>query len=97
MSDDIIDAIAKFRVAFLRENLKPPVAIMLASHDEGMRLVSHLNGMMMKPTYTLGDRTLGKPVEMADGSIAMELEIMGMKVRWPANRYALPDGSWGYM
>jgi hypothetical protein len=96
MSDDIIDAIARFRVAFLREDFKPPVAIMLASHDEGMRLISYLNGPLAKHTYVLGDRTLGRPVEMADGSVVMEIEIMGMKVRWPANKYALPDGSWKF-
>lgn len=95
MSDDIIDAIAKFRVAFLRENLKPPTAILLASHDEGMRIVSHLQ-QGMRWQYTLGDKALGTPVEMADGSVCMELEIMGMKVRWPANKYAMPDGSWKF-
>ena len=93
MSDDIVDAIAKFRVAFLRENMKPPTTILLESHDEGMRLISYMRDNSTW-SYPLGDIGLGKPVEMADGSVYMEMNIMGMAVRWPANRYALPDGSW---
>ena len=42
MSHDIIDAIATFRVAFLRENMKPPTVIILPDHEEGMRLLSYL-------------------------------------------------------
>ena len=95
MSDDIVDAIARFRVAFLRENMKPPTTILLESHDEGMRLVHHLR-QMDKFFYVIGDPDLGKPIEMADGSVYMQVEIMGMKVRWPANKYALPDDSWKF-
>lgn len=92
---DIVDAIAKFRVAFLRENMKPPEVIMLADHQQGMYLLSYLRDSC-NWTATLGSAALGKPVEMADGSVFMEIELVGMKVRWPANRYALPDGSWAH-
>jgi hypothetical protein len=34
---------------------------------------------------------------MANGSAYMQLEVMGMKVRWPANRLATPDGRWSYV
>ena len=95
MSDDIVDAIARFRVAFLRENMKPPTTILLGSHDEGMRLLSYLRDSSTW-SMVVGDPRFGKPVEMADGSVYMEMNIMGMAVRWPANRYALPDGSWAY-
>ena len=95
MSDDIVDAIAKFRVAFLRENMKPPTTIMLESHEEGMRFLSYLRDTSTW-TAVVGSPSLGQPIEMADGSIVMEIEIMGMKVRWPANRWATPDGSWSY-
>ena len=92
---DIVDAIASFRVAFLRENLRPPTTILLEDHSEGMRFLSlwHQSSLGL---YVVGDSALGKVVENADGSVYMEVEIMGMKVRWPANRYATPDGTWRY-
>jgi hypothetical protein len=92
-SADLVDAIAKFRVAFLRENMKPPTTIILADHDEGMRFLSMLIQMN---NWTLDISKAGKPVEMADGSVYMEVEIMGMAVRWPANRIAMRDGSWRF-
>ncbi len=95
MSHDIVDAIATFRVAFLRENMKPPTTILLADHDEGMRLISYMRDSA-NWSYQIGDIGLGKPIEMADGSVYMEMNICGMAVRWPANRYALPDGSWAF-
>lgn len=90
---NIVDAIAEFRVAFIREDLKPPTVILLESHDEGMRLLSYLRDSS-NWTATVGSRMLGKPVEMADGSVYMEIDLMGMKVRWPANCYATKDGTW---
>ena len=90
---DIIDAIAKFRVAFLRENMKPPSVILLDNHDDGMRLLSYLRDSC-NWAATVGSGLLGKPVEMADGSVYMEMELVGMKVRWPANHYATKDGTW---
>lgn len=90
---DIVDAIASFRVAFLREDMKPPSVIILQDHSEGMRLLTYLRDT---PTWsaTFESGLLGKPLEMADGSVYMEIELMGMKVRWPANVYATADGSW---
>ena len=92
---DLVDAIAAFRVAFLREDFKPPVVILLEDHEEGSRFLGYLRNTSTW-TVLVGDQRLGKPVEMADGSVFMELEIVGMKVRWPANRYAQPDGTWSY-
>lgn len=90
---DIVDAIASFRVAFLREGMKPPSVIILQDHSEGMRLLTYLRDTSTwSATFESG--LLGKPVEMADGSVYMEIELMGMKVRWPANVYATADGSW---
>ncbi len=92
---DIVDAIARFRVAFLRENMKPPEVILLADHREGMRLLSYLRDSSTW-SVNVGSPLLGKPIEMADGSVYMEIELTGMKVRWPANRYAMSYGSWSY-
>ena len=92
---DIMDALATVRVAFKRANLEPPTALILGSNDDGMRFLS-----AMRQTgdwvAVVGSGQLGHPVEMADGSMWMELEAMGMKVRWPANRIATPDGRWSY-
>lgn len=90
---DIVDAIAAFRVAFLQANMKPPEVILLADHREGMYLLSYLRDSC-NWTATTDSGMLGKPVEMADGSVYMEIELMGMKVRWPANHYATKDGTW---
>ena len=92
---DIVDAIAKFRVAFLRENMKPPTVIILPDHEEGIRFLIYLRDNSVW-SVSIGSPLLGKPIEQADGSVYMEIEIMGMKVRWPANRYAMPDGSWNH-
>lgn len=81
---DIVDAIARFRVAFLRENMKPPTVIILPDHEEGMRFLSYLRDTSTW-SASIGSPLLGKPIEGADGSTYMEMEIMGMKVRWPAN------------
>ena len=39
---DILDALYTVRAAFLRANLSPPDAIILATHEDGMRLLSAL-------------------------------------------------------
>lgn len=93
---DIMEAIARIRHGFKSSNLEPPTMIMLKSHDEGMRFLSELrqNGTW---TAMAGSPDLGHPVEMADGSIYMEIKVMDIAVRWPSNRYATPDGSWKFV
>lgn len=95
MTGDIIDAFALVRHAFRAANLQPPTAIHLASHDEGMRFLRAVaqKNLMLRP----GDPLMGKPIEMADGSVFMEAEVLGMKVRWPANKWAMPDGTWRHI
>ena len=93
--DDIMDALATVRVAFKRANLEPPTVLLLGSNDEGYRFLSAIrqSGCWVA---VVGSGALGHVIEMADGSMWMELEVMGMKVRWPANRIAMPDGRWSY-
>ena len=95
MDSDILDGIARVRVEFLAVNLKPPTTILLESHDEGMRFLSAVR-QTRHWVAVIGSPDLGRPVEMADGSAWMELKVMGIAVRWPANRTATPDGSWSY-
>lgn len=95
MEADILDGIARIRVAFLSANLKPPTTILLESHEEGMRFLSSVR-QTSQWVAMIGSPDLGRPIEMADGSAWMEVQVMGIAVRWPANRTATPDGSWSY-
>lgn len=95
MSDDVLDAIALVRAAFMRANLKPPTVLLLGSHEEGMRFLSAIR-QQGHWTAVVGSPDMGRPVEMADGSAWMECKIMDIAVRWPANRVAMPDGSWSF-
>lgn len=90
---DILDGIAKMRCAFSAANMKPPATILLESHEEGMRFLAEMR-QQSNWLATVGDPSLGKPIEMADGSVWMEVKVLGVAVRWPATLYAMPDGSW---
>lgn len=92
---DILDGLAHMRMAFMRESLKPPTVMLLESHEEGMRFLSAIR-QSGAWSAVVGSPDLGQPVEMADGSIWMECKVMGIAVRWPANRIASPDGGWSY-
>lgn len=91
MADDIIDAIAKVSLSFRGAGLKPPAAILLADHREGIKLIMSLH-QRASLTVERGADRIGKPIEAPDGSVWMEIEIYGLKVRWPAERIAYPDG-----
>jgi hypothetical protein len=93
---DIFDGLARVRHTFLRENLKPPTVLLLGSHEEGMRFLSNIR-QSDNWVAVAGSPDLGHVMEMANGSAYMQLEVMGMKVRWPANRLATPDGRWSYV
>ena len=92
--NNILDAIYTARVAFLRANLSPPAAIILASREDGMRFLSAvkqdniIDSALRSPYYN--------PVEHPDGSVWMEVEAVGMKIRWPANRRAMETGGYRY-
>jgi NAD(P)-dependent dehydrogenase (short-subunit alcohol dehydrogenase family) len=87
--------LAQVRETFMRASLKPPTTLLLESHDEGMRFLSAIRQQDLWVAPAGSDR-LGKPIEMADGSVWMECQVMGIAVRWPANRIATPDGGWSY-
>ena len=94
MSADILYGLAQMCVAFERTHLKPPAVILLENHEEGMRFLSAIRQPVLSPI--VGSPELGRVVEMADGSAWMECKVMGIAVRWPANRIASPDGGWSY-
>lgn len=92
---DILDALAHIRIRFLSAGLKPPAAILLKDHEQGMRLL-HAFHQLDTLTVPFDSNRGGKPIEHPDGSVWMEVEFYGMKVRWPANRLAKPDGGFVY-
>lgn len=93
MSNDIFDALYGVRAAFMCADLSPPAAIVLATHEDGMRLLTAINAAGV--IYTAPNPHY-KPVEHPDGSIWMEAEFAGMKIHWPANRYAKEAGGYVY-
>lgn len=93
---DVLNGLAQVRATFARANLKAPTVMLLESHDEGMRFLSEIrqSGHWIA---VVGSLDLGRVIEMADGSAWMELKVMDIAVRWPANRIATPDGRWSFV
>ena len=92
---DLLDGLAQVRATFMQAGLKPPTVMLLESHEEGMRFLSKILQTHVWTATPLSP-DLGRAMEMADGSVWMECNVMGIAVRWPANRIAMPDGGWSY-
>lgn len=78
---DIVDALARFQSSFRGNNLKTPT-IVLESHEEGIKFL-----MLLRQTdyWVITDNSLvGTPVEMPDGSLWMQIDVINILVRWPA-------------
>lgn len=90
---DILDSLYAARTAFLAADLSAPAAIVLATHDDGIRFLQAINAAAIR--YTAPNQH-SKPVEHPDGSIWMGAEFAGMKIHWPANRYAMEAGGYVY-
>jgi hypothetical protein len=41
----------------------------------------------------VGSPDFGHPIEDENGKKMMEIKVMDISIRWPANRYQLQDGS----
>ena len=91
---DILDALYAARAVFMRANLSPPDAIILASHEDGMRFMSAVKQDNI--IYRVPRSPYGKPVADPNGAVWMEAEFAGMKIRWPANRRAMETGGYRY-
>ncbi len=91
---DILDAIAGIGVGFRSADLDVPEVIILKSHDQGMRFISMIHQRYLYAKA--GDPMLGKPIEQPDGSVYMEIELMGMKIRWPAMKMAMQKGGYSW-
>lgn len=91
MEGDILDALYQIRIGFQKCDLLPPAAIILSSHDEGMRFLSAMNGAGLQLTFP---HDAIKPVEHPDGSVWIEVTFADMKIRWPGNKYATQSGDY---
>lgn len=92
----IIEEIRRIQVSFRKCGLSSPASIYLASHEDGEAFLCECNDRA-RMVYYPGDPVFGTPVEMADGAVYMEVQVMGMKVRWPAMQYKRHrDGAWFY-
>ena len=89
---DIFDDILGIAHNFKRAGLRPPEAIILESHEEGMRFLAAVRQQDFM-IYTMPDDKV-KPIEHPDGSVWMEVSLYAMKVRWPANRVAMESGGY---
>ena len=84
---DIIDAIARIQHEFRAINLNPPSVVLLKDHDDGMRLLCELH-QRVHIVIPMGSDRGGRVIEHPDGSVWMEVEVYGMKIRWPAKKLA---------
>ena len=87
MNDEIFDAIQTIHIAFRKVGLESPTAILLKSPGEGREFLS-----MFDLTDSAYPRPL-KEVKMMDGSTWIEVNVLNIAVRWPATKFACPDGS----
>jgi hypothetical protein len=88
-----MEALYAMRVAFKKCNLEPPAVIILKNQEEGMRLLMSIRQLGCW-IYDLSTNTAGTPVEHPDGTVYMSIEVMGMNIRWPANRLATENGDY---
>jgi len=93
---ELLNVLAQVRATFTRANLKAPTVMLLESHDEGMRFMSEIRQSSFW-IAVVGSPDFGRVIEMADGSAWMEIKVMDIAVRWPANRIATPDGRWAFV
>lgn len=93
----IVEELVGLGRAFAKARLKPPTALLLATPEEGLRFMQLVRAspQYMNPGFV--DPLNPMPVQMADGSVYMEVKVMGMAVRWPANRLATEDGVWRHV
>lgn len=92
--NDILDNLIAVLIAFRKDNLSPPEAIILKNHEDGMRFLSAISSGNL--VYRAGENASCKTVEHPDGSVWMQFTYMNLDIRFPAKKYATEDGYiWG--
>lgn len=96
VADDIITVVARLANGFAQIGLPKPEAIVMKTHDDGMRLYRELQGLNHGGVmhYRPGQEPGLQPVEGENGAVYMEAEVYGMKIRWPAEKWPMPRGGW---
>lgn len=92
-SADIVEIIAGLSRSFMRIGLRPPTTIVLASREEGLRLLGEIQQLVPFTYRAGGDNAHARPVLGPNDEPFMECEVMGMKVQWPAVKMILPGGN----
>lgn len=90
--DAVLDAILKLSAAFRNLNMQPPEVLLLSRPEDGRRLHGYaLQLLDDNPGTSFVQRPpegdIATVVEHADGSVWMEIQFMGTKVRWPAKKH----------
>lgn len=88
--DDILDAVAKVRVAFMNAGMEPPEAVELKTHADGLRFLSAVRQQKYW-TAVAGGPSMGVAVKIGD-THWMQVEVFNMKIRWPAKFIDSPFG-----
>ncbi len=90
----MVNVIREMLHGFAAQGFEAPEALILKSHKDGMWL---LRSILKTKHFRYVPGGYGKPVEHPDGSVWMEIEVQGLKVRWPALKYAQESGGyvWG--
>ena len=96
VGNDILDGLAQVIRTFRLANLNPPTVLLLESHEQGRRFLDEIRQTPGWPVQIV-TMDFGRVVEMADGSVWMECNVMNIAIRWPANKIAMPDGAWSYI
>lgn len=79
-----MDSLATVRMIFIREKIAPPVAIILESHEDGMRFVDAVRRANLWPPLSSAAPDVVSPCVGGNDSPCLELNVHGIVVRWPA-------------
>ena len=90
-----IEGILRLRSAFIAAGMEPPAAVFLSTNEAGNRFMAEAERTKFIIRGPIQNRH-EVAVTMADGSIAMEIDVAGIKVRWPADRRVRHNGAWRY-
>lgn len=86
MQTDILSGFVALRIAFQRQGLKVPVAIVLESAEEGMRFLSCMHDCGPSIRHY-----------MDEDVVMTTVKVMGVEVRWPSQHYMMADGEVKYL
>jgi hypothetical protein len=90
--DGILNAVAALSHAVRACNMRSNLTIELSKPMDGWRLLQYAQRRYGMTHGLLQDR----PVEALSGKVFMQVEIVGVTIRWPAEREARRSGGFDY-